>query len=330
MTTLAAAPPAAVCAGHLLAWSSITNMSLAAKTICASAYTLVLYKVVFKFFTAPLRHLPVPGGDSFLFGHGFPWIRQLPLGTLILKWIQEVPNEGLISFRTFFHLGDCLIATSPEAVMEIVNNHSYDWAKAAPTRNVLTRIIGNGLVIAEGNEHKQQRRNLTPAFSGKAIRELVPLFWHKALSFVEAFERESGHNNGVVEISALVSRPTLDIIGLAGLGKDFSTTENDGHELAEHYSIMLDPKKGYLFRYALLNTFFPPWFVRLLPLKTNRVMDNATSNVRRITKELLAEKDRAMRENSVEQKDIIALLMRTEKFSDDGLTDQLLTFLAAG
>ncbi|KAK0257023.1 hypothetical protein LTS09_007928 [Friedmanniomyces endolithicus] len=222
------------------------------------------------------------------------------------------------------------MVTSPEAIMDVVNTHAADWEKPSDGRAFLRRILGDGLVVVEGNEHREQRKNVTPAFAGRVIKDLVPLFWIKGLSLVEAAKREASANEGVIEMNALASRATLDIIGSAGLGKDFSTLEDADHEIAQLYSSIMDPKKGSLVLLFIFHQLLPIWLAPRLPIEANRRLDKAVSGIRRITKDLLAEKSQSVKERSVEQRDIIATLMRSGKFTDDALVDQLLTFLAAG
>jgi hypothetical protein len=40
--------------------------------------------------------------------------------------------------------------------------------------------LGNGLLVAEGADHKRQRRVLNQCFSQQAIKDLVPIFYDKA------------------------------------------------------------------------------------------------------------------------------------------------------
>ncbi len=130
------------------------------------------------------------------------------------------------------------------------------------------------------------------------------------------------------------SRATLDIIGVAGLGRDFNTLDNSNDELARTYDSILDPKKGSLILYFAVNMFLPPWFVQRLPWKMNQMVGEAAANLRVICRKLVAQKKVTMdEEKEVEGKnqvDILAVLMRSGAFTDDGLVDQLLTFLAAG
>ena len=44
--------------------------------------------------------------------------------------------------------------TSPEALSEVLTTKSYDFVKPSMLRNGLGRILGTGLILAEGDEHK--------------------------------------------------------------------------------------------------------------------------------------------------------------------------------
>ena len=78
-------------------------------------------------------------------------------------------------------------------------------------------MFGDGLLVAEYDEHKRQRRILNPAFGVNHIRQITPHFWSKANQFVEAWKPvvESQPEEGI-DVTKWISRVTLDIIGLAG------------------------------------------------------------------------------------------------------------------
>ncbi|KAK4954318.1 hypothetical protein LTR10_007748 [Elasticomyces elasticus] len=332
MSMLAIGPPAIAIAGFLANWSIITKVPLAVTTICGLIYAWLLYRGVYQYFTSPLRNLPTPKGATFWMGHAIESIKAVPPGNVEIKWMKEVPNDGLIVFHGYFHMYYNLAVTTPETIMEVLNTHAADWIKPPEGAGFLERLIGRGLVVAEGSEHREQRKNVTPAFSGRVIKDLVPLFWSKGVSLAQTIIREASTNDSVVEITEVASRATLDIIGSAGLGKDFATLENADHELAQSYSLIMDTKRGGLIKVFLLHQILPfsDWLAPKIPIEANARIHKATANLRRITKELLAEKRQDLEEKDVEQKDIIATLMRSGKFTDDGLTNQLLTILAAG
>ena len=104
-------------------------------------------------------------------------------------WVNDTPNEGLIVAWLPFYLGCEVIATRPDTLMDVLKTYNYDWEKPSVIKKVLDGFLGNGLTQVEGNEHKAMRRAVTPAFSGRQIRELVPLFCAKGNALVDVMAR---------------------------------------------------------------------------------------------------------------------------------------------
>lgn len=44
--------------------------------------------------------------------------------------------------------------TTPQAVGQVLTQNSYDFVKPTMLRNGLGRVLGVGLILAEGDEHK--------------------------------------------------------------------------------------------------------------------------------------------------------------------------------
>jgi cytochrome P450 len=53
-------------------------------------------------------------------------------------------------------------------IQEITLNKVYDFVK--PYSSDIVAIAGNGLVLAEGENHKRQRKMMNPAFNYNNIR----------------------------------------------------------------------------------------------------------------------------------------------------------------
>lgn len=311
------------------------------------------------FFTTPLNALPRPPDERFVVGNIGSQTRATTTHT---SWVRTIPNNGLIYVRSLLHIPFAVLVTSPAALSEVLNTHSYNFEKPRVARRFLTRVLGTGLIVSEGAVHKGQRRAVAPAFQSRHIRELVPLFWVKSQQMVDAiasgkaarFDRagtsqldseadtddEKVKKHREIEIGGIASRATLDIIGKAGFGRDFNTIEHSDDELAKKYDTILDPQRagGYrLIFYFLINALFPMWVGRNLPWKLNQRINEAAYDLRGICRNLISdkkrhlkhEKDQASTEKNADI-DILSVLLRKEEIDDDGLVDQMLTFLAAG
>lgn len=125
----------------------------------------ILYPKLF----SPFRHLPQPKvgphsqpimspaktilqGGSFFNGQ-FKRISAEVTGEPHRDWMNNIPNEGLIYYTSLLNQGRLLV-TSPQALSEVLTTKSYDFIKPQQLRNGLGRVLGIGILLAEGDEHK--------------------------------------------------------------------------------------------------------------------------------------------------------------------------------
>lgn len=220
---------------------------------------------------------------------------------------------------------------------------SYDFEKPKELRSFLRIILGDGLIIVEGDTHKFQRKNVAPAFSFRHIKELIPIFWKKAREMAEeitaeihehaqpaAGEKTGSSPSGVVEVNHWANKVTMDIIGVAGLGRDFNSLHHTDDELVANYEEILEPtaEKAMFFG---ANLIFGPKIVKMMPWRLNDTLEATMGTLRGVCQSLLTEKKAALAADNKEQTvNILSLLIKSNNFSDDMLIDQLLTFIAAG
>jgi cytochrome P450 len=150
-----------------------------------------------------------------LFGE-FPALLQEEPGQAHRRWLQKYRNPtGLISFPGLFYARQLLV-TSSGTIQYVLNSGIY--AKPPFAVKAMERVLGKGLLTAEGEHHKRQRKLLNPAFATGYIRDIVPIFSSKAAELVDKLLDEAKFQSAEgIDMSSLLSRSTLDIIGAAGL-----------------------------------------------------------------------------------------------------------------
>jgi hypothetical protein len=94
----------------------------------------------------------MPKGGSLLNGQILE-ISKLPSGEPMKKWIRDIPNDGLIRYTYFFNIERVLL-TSPKALAEVLVSKNYEFVKPSLFHQTIGRLLGNGILFAEGNEHK--------------------------------------------------------------------------------------------------------------------------------------------------------------------------------
>ncbi len=281
------------------------------------------------FFTSPLRRLPSPPGERWLLCH-LNFNGGRPLTAIFENMINDTPNDGILVVWLPLYLSCEIIVTRPDTIMEVVNSHNYDWEKPSLIKKALAGILGpEGLTHVEGAQHKAMRRVAAPAFSSRQMRDLAPLFYARGTALTDMMARKIVEiDNEGLELMALLSRVSLDIIGAAGVGMDFNTVENEGSRLANLYASVSNAPAFLL----ILMVWFPTWFIRQLKGTAFARTLEVQSELRQEVGNLLQKKKaRKTHENmAYHSKDIIASIMESGDFSDDYLVSQLLTFLAAG
>lgn len=283
---------------------------------------------------SPLRGLPQPSGASFFMGHG-PFIWKLPSGEPARQWIDTVPNDGLIRYTNWFNM-ERVMPTNPKTLAEVLTQKNYEFIKPGHFLTALGRILGIGVLLAEGDEHKMQRKNLMPAFAYRHIKDLCPLFWTKSLEMVEGISaalqkpsEDSEKPSNIIEAGDWSSRATLDIIGLAGMGQDFGALADPKNKLSETYrSVFNPPKSARLLQFV--GMFLPHWLLRALPIKRNGELEAASALIKQTCRDSIVLKKAALEKGERTEVDILSVALESGGFSDENLVSQMMTFLAAG
>ena len=263
-------------------------------------------------------------------------MEKTPPGQNFLEWSKSTPNDGVILLRSPFQKGWLLI-TKPKALSDLLLTNAYDFVKPKKIRDFLRNVLGDGLIIVEGDVHKFQRKHAMPAFSYRHIKDLYPMMFRKAIALTNAItaelaEQPQGNSNlitGTTEINSWASKVTLDIIGVAGMGKELNVLKNSDDPLVLNYEELLMPKPEKLL-FFIMSAFLSRAFVRLLPWRLNEVFERTTRSLSAICSTIVRNKREAIKTGSDDHFDILSSLIKSNDFSDPELVDQLLTFLAAG
>ncbi|KAF9194121.1 hypothetical protein BGZ51_001100 [Haplosporangium sp. Z 767] len=282
-------------------------------------------------FLSPLRHIPGPPNESKYNKYRLPFLGNYldilaeEAGVPHRRWIEQYGS--IICYRGLLNNQRVLIA-DPKAIQHVFSTHSYRYTKPSRVRRLLSEVTGNGVLVAEGDVHKKQRKMLNPAFGHKHIKEMVPIMAIPAAKLGRLWEErvdQSDNKSVEFDITTDLSNATLDIIGIAG--------NSAYRELFGSSSIIIQ-----LFR------LFIPAYMNI-PFAHNRRRWHSVQAIERVSSRLIAEKRaQANAETPVgpdekEGKDLMSILIRGNeqvgsledgKLTDRELKDQILTFLAAG
>ncbi|KAJ7766484.1 cytochrome P450 [Mycena maculata] len=280
------------------------------------AYALYEFpRAVYREFNSPLRYLPGPKSSYFFYGNESENVE------LKAQWVQQYGST--YNYESFFG-ATRLLTTDTKAVDHfLVNNDIYQKPEAE--QYTLGRIGGPGLLVAEGDEHRQQN----PAFGIPQMRELTGIFVEKSIQAVDA------GGGARVNIAPWLNKATLDIIGLAGFKTTISSPSSGNAESAELGKAISTIFEAGMKPNALrtLQALVPPF--RLI-VCTSRCMPRKCCYFPK--RQLLQESKNEMAENGG-SRDLFSLLVRAntakdipvnQRLSDEDVLAQVPTFLVAG
>jgi cytochrome P450 len=140
-------------------------------------------------------------------------------------------------------------------------------------------------------------------------------------------------DNAVVNMSDWLRRVTLDIIGTGGMGYDFNALEEPKSELNVIYDTIFNKahNESLMLFIETMENLFPVAWLGSLPVEHNRMVYDGAQAIRKLAAMLIEEKKQSsQKDDSYVHKDILGVAVASGEFTDEGLVDQVMTFLAAG
>lgn len=233
------------------------------------------------------------------------------------------------------------MVVAPEALAEVLTTKSYQFKKPDTLVTGLKRIAGNGILLAEGERHKLQRKTLLPAFAYRHIKELYGPMWEIASFAVTSLTEAAATSSKVdeqsytVDVAEWTSKVTLDIIFVTGIGQNIDSVRNQDAKyktLQKTYKAVFSQSSQDFLLFLLRIWVLPGWVFPYVPLKRNIELGQAAQTLREICRDLILQKKSDLESELADgtEKDILTVALSYGGFTEDELIEQLLTFLAAG
>ncbi|KZV83332.1 cytochrome P450, partial [Exidia glandulosa HHB12029] len=314
---------------------SLGNFALALGALTAFYAISKLWTRVWLLFNTPLRNLRGPKNESMIWGN-LKTVFASEDAVIYEAWLKEYGKA--FSYHAFFGKYR-LFTTDTRAIAHIFSN-SHIWVKPELARRGLATVLGEGILSAEGEQHRRQRRTMNPAFGVAQIRELTDIFLEKSAELRDIWRAQVTAGGGEARVDALssMSKAALDIIGVAGFDYHFDALKERQNELSDAFKSIfgaaMQPRTFDIFKE------FIPGF-KWIPDERTRTSDNARKTMSRIGMELINEKKRAIRggDSKSAGRDLLSLLIRANmdkdvpphlRLTDEEVLGQVPTFLVAG
>ncbi|PCH43005.1 cytochrome P450 [Wolfiporia cocos MD-104 SS10] len=241
---------------------------------------------------SPLRDLPGPPRDNWLYGHIRQFNQNEDAATLQQSWAETYgPTLRMKGWMN----SDRLFTIDTRALNHILS-HSHDYPKPPGADLHLGSVLGRGRFFSiQGEQHRKQN----PAFGPAQIRELTGIFIEKAIQLRDIWSLELERNGDGAparfDVLSWLSKMTLDVIGLAGFNYYFDTLNVAGepNELSQAFDVMFASiigVGGSILRMLKMHISL----LRFIPDAAARQAAAAQSVMRRIGMQLITEKRAAV------------------------------------
>lgn len=335
-------------------WKALTLYGLGG--LVAVVALAMLWAWPYRAFMLPFKNLRGPIPDTFWLGSLTRIIKEPPLAPHT-NWIKEY---GLTyRYRLFF--GTWRFFTADPTAINYILHHADLFPKSGIARRDMEEILGRGLLVVEGDDHKRQRKILNPSFSLAAVKQMVPTFYEKAYELRDKLVSMVEDQNGVyspspaqsvdvvpgakkIDVMRYLTQATIDVIGAAGFDYDFQALKQENNELAAAYRDLFSTTESIDW-FAVLQALVP--IFKIIPTERVKKAARSTKTTKRIGARILAEKKAAVRKahaGGLEKgdeigKDLMSILVRAnmasdvrpeQRMTDDEVLAQITTFMLAG
>ena len=255
----------------------------------------------------------LPGPSSYIaFSKAY---RDDPLGAFGQAWKTYGDS---IRFKALPGV-DVYFVAHPDTAAHVLTSHGQAYRKAPSVHQPLSLLLGNGILISEGESWLRQRRLMNPAFHRQSIVKLASVMTFWAEERVQRWERYP--TGSAIDVAEEMQQLTLEIVGEAL----FST----GLE-AQSDSFAAAFRRAAEFINDRINAPFkvPMW----VPTKPHRQFMEDRNRLRQIAMHLIG----LRRHQENVPLDLLSMLMTAQdadtgsQMSDSELLDEVMTLLIAG
>ncbi|MBV9257628.1 MAG: cytochrome P450 [Ktedonobacteraceae bacterium] len=249
-----------------------------------------------------IRHLPIVGN--------LPEFRRDRLG-LFLRVARECGDIGMLHFGPF----PGILINSPELVHSVLVEHAYDFDKGEFQHNAFRPTLGNGLLISEGEYHRQQRKLIAPSFQPRNI-----IAYAAAMGAYGEQLQSEWADGAIVDIGHEMTRVTMSIVGKVLFDTDVFT---EADELGAAMTTILEHINH------TLSKLFPVPFS--WPTPHNFRAKRAIAVLRSRIQQMIDER----RTSSQERNDFLSILLNAQgedgsHMTNEQIGDEALILFAAG
>jgi cytochrome P450 len=149
----------------------------------------------------------------------------------LLSWMHGHFRRYGNIYKAAIHGSSAYVVSAPEYAQHVLRTNWRNYKKGQDLKRVAL-LLGNGIMVSEGEFWKRQRRMIQPAFHDHAIGALTGVIAAANVALLEKWEQAALRRESV-NVTRDVSLMALEVVLRAIFGPDYA-------QVAPHFNILSD------------------------------------------------------------------------------------------
>ncbi|KAG0287729.1 hypothetical protein BGZ96_008382 [Linnemannia gamsii] len=270
--------------------------------------------------------LKEPKGTVPFFGHMF-LMASMPSTDLYDYFERTYRELGPVWSISLPGIGRMIQGDTPELLEHVLKTNFWAYHKGPHFTGSMGDAFGKGILSADGDSWKFQRKQATHLFNVNAFREYTSEVFNKEAQKVLEYLGKAADTGVAVDFHAVMHAFTLDVFGSVSFGESFGCLDNIGGKVPFADAV------GDLLGICSMRLVDPLWKIREAVTSTGKKAQEFKFIMRERIRRIVVRR----RSEGIEgdKKDVLQLLLETtddegNPLTDDYLVDIILTFTIAG
>jgi len=147
----------------------------------------------------------------------------------LLTWMGGQFERFGDIYRASIYGTNAYITRDPGFAAHVLRENWRNYVKGQAIKRV-SLLLGNGLMVSEGEFWKTQRRMIQPAFHRDRIENLIPVMTAANIPLLETWE-QAARDGKAVDVTADISRMVLKVVLVSIFGDDYA-------HVAPHFNVL--------------------------------------------------------------------------------------------
>jgi cytochrome P450 len=149
----------------------------------------------------------------------------------LLSWMSDQFKRFGDMYRASIYGTNVYVVSDPQYADYILRENWQNYKKGQTIKRV-GLLLGNGLMVSEGECWKSQRRMIQPAFHHEAIGALITVITAANVALLKKWE-QAAHRQASVNVTRDISLMVLKVVLVSIFGDDYE-------QVAPHFNILSD------------------------------------------------------------------------------------------